>query len=233
MKINKPISPTDGLTRANPSAEYTRFLNEYIELHKTKAFDGRSIRKFIGTITGLIDEHQCKTLLDYGAGKGTLYTNQYHKLTDDIDQPLQAYWKLDEVALYEPARPGYDRLPNRTFDAVICTDVLEHIPESDLGWVIDELFSKANKLLFLNIATFPAMKKFADGTNVHISIFNFLSWLQFIEPIQKQYPYVTVHAYFDEITENGIGKTSGYQLKGRDANNQNSVQTETIAAQSA
>lgn len=230
MKINKPISPTDGLTRANPSAEYTRFLNEYIELHKTKAFDGRSIRKFIGTITGLIHEHQCKTLLDYGAGKGTLYTDEYHKLTDDIDQPLQAYWELDEVALYEPARPGYDRLPYRTFDAVICTDVLEHIPESDLGWVIDELFSKANKLLFLNIATFPAMKTFADGTNVHISVFDYMAWLQFIEPIQKRYPYVTVHAYFDVITEQGTGLSDGYKIEGRDADNQDSVQAKAATA---
>ena len=62
-----------------------------------------------------------KTLLDYGAGQGWQYTEEcYHVL-----------WNIMPT-LYDPAVAAFHVKPSQRFDGVICTDVLEHIPEAEL-----------------------------------------------------------------------------------------------------
>jgi 2-polyprenyl-3-methyl-5-hydroxy-6-metoxy-1,4-benzoquinol methylase len=41
---------------------------------------------------------------------------------------------------------------------VICTDVLEHVPEEDLDWVIREMCSLSSKTVFINVSGEPALK---------------------------------------------------------------------------
>jgi hypothetical protein len=62
------------------------------------------------------------------------------------------------------------QLPTGKFDGVICTDVLEHCPEEDIGWILAELFSYATKFIFANAATFPAHKRLPSGGNAHCTI---------------------------------------------------------------
>ena len=204
-------------SRENPSPQYVKRLHEYKKMH-----EGGKV----------LEEHSCKTLLDYGSGQGKLYTDDFCNLSDKLKCKIQDHWKLDEVHLYEPAIKEFEVLPDKKFDAVICTDVLEHIPKADLGWVLEEMFARADKLLFLNIATYPALKTFADGTNVHVSLFPVKDWLSFIERIHNRYPAVTVEVYFDEYKEFEV-LTSGFKLEGRDARYKNSLSAETATAQSA
>jgi hypothetical protein len=198
------------LSRTNPSPEYISCLAGYQELHQGgKLFDGRSLSRFIHILDRLIKENDCKTLLDYGAGRGVLYGNNYGTLTDAIDKPLGEYWGVD-VDQYEPGWPGYDELfdalpdfPNQGYDAVICVDVLEHIPETDLEWVVDEMLSIADKIVFLNIACFPALKTFPDGTNLHISVFEPDVWLKFLSEKSKQHES-GIYVYFDAVENSHI-----------------------------
>ena len=91
-------------------------------------------------------------------------------------------------------------MPYRPYDAIVCTDVLEHVPESDLGWVVDELIERADKMLFLNIACYPALKTFADGSNVHISVFHPNTWIDFFCDRIKGRP-LSIYLFFDVMNE--------------------------------
>jgi len=103
-------------------------------------------------------------------------------------------------------------LPYRPYDAIICTDVLEHVPESDLGWVVDELIERADKMLFLNIACYPALKTFADGSNVHISVFHPNTWIDFFCDRIKGRP-LSIYLFFDVMNESNKAVTlEGFKI---------------------
>jgi len=203
------------LSRKKPSKRYKELLKEYVKMHSSAEgmFDGKSLIKFIYIIDNFLKSNKCKTLLDYGAGKGTLYTENYTKFIPKLGKPLREYWDLDVADRYEPALPEFNVLPDKNYDAVVCTDVLEHVPESDLGWVADELLSRADKMLFLNIACYPALKKFADGTNVHISVFNPVDWLEFFTAKIKDYSGLSIYLFFDVMNENNKAVTlEGFKI---------------------
>ena len=191
-------------------------MSNYAELHQGgKLFDGRSLKKFIRLLDGLIKSYQCETLLDYGSGQGMLYGPYFDALTDLIDKPLAEYWGVD-VELYEPGLPEYEVLPDKLYDAVVCTDVLEHIPEGDLGWVIDEILERSSKFAFLNIATFPALKTFKDGTNVHVSVFEPKFWLDLLKQRNSKLAIQRpIYAYFDVIEDNRVAH-EGFKIEGED-----------------
>ena len=190
------------LTRKKPSKRYKKLLEEYIKMHSSAKgmFNGKSLTKFIYIIDNFLQSNNCKTLLDYGAGKGTLYTEEYAELLPELGKPLKEYWNLEIADRYEPAIPEFNQLPYRPYDAIICTDVLEHVPESDLGWVVDELIERADKMLFLNIACYPALKTFADGSNVHISVFHPNTWIDFFCDRIKGRP-LSIYLFFDVMNE--------------------------------
>ena len=71
----------------------------------------------------------------------------------------------------------------KKFEMVISIDVLEHIPIEDLGWVLDEIFEFSEKIIFINVACYLAERSFADGSNVHVSIFHPMWWYGFVTKI--------------------------------------------------
>jgi hypothetical protein len=80
------------------------------------------------------------------------------------------YWDIGELVCYDPAYEPHSGLPEGKFDGVISTDVLEHCPEEDLPWVIEEIFGYAKRFVFANVACFPARKKLPNGENAHCTI---------------------------------------------------------------
>ena len=69
---------------------------------------------------------------------------------------------------YDPAFPEYG--PPKEADLVCCIDVLEHIPSSDIDWVLKEIIGKAKKYVFINIACHPAIALLPNKENAHINI---------------------------------------------------------------
>ena len=86
--------------------------------------------------------------------KGDFYF-QERKFNNKIFPPLKDFWNI-KPTLYDPGINKFQKPKDEKFDIVISIDVLEHIPFQDLHWVIDEIFSFSKKIVFLNVACYPA-----------------------------------------------------------------------------
>jgi len=206
------------LSRLNSSEDYTNLLGMYKDMHKASdgMFNGRSLLKFVDIIKAYLEANECKSILDYGCGKGILYSDNYDDLTNEIDSPLHKHWNLDDYELFDPAYEEHSKLPVHKKDAVICTDVLEHVAEDDLDWVVTEIFSYAKKIVFLNIACFEALKTLSDGRNAHISVFNPNDWLQFLANKSRDFKHLKIYLFADTVVEDEKGdkefSTVGYRI---------------------
>ena len=89
-------------------------------------------------------------VLDYGCGRSGL--------ADQL--PVARALK------YDPAVEGYTELPGASVDLVVCTDVLEHIPEHHLPTVLTEIRSFSDLAVF-TVAQKPAYFHLTNGDNCH------------------------------------------------------------------
>ena len=175
-------------SRANPSGSYLKNIKYYKHMHKhgfqstfkkkrimkiqekvkEEAYEGTSTLPYVEIIKNIITFYQCKSLLDYGCGKAKLY-NEAFKTNKGSYTNLKDYWNLD-INLYDPCYEKYNTLPKSKVDVSICIDVLEHIPEEDVDWVLRELMSLTKKITFINVACYPALAHLPDGRNAHITL---------------------------------------------------------------
>ena len=163
-----------------PSQEYHDLIDLYKVLHQEEGkFKGISLVPLVPTLMSLVKENNCKTLLDYGCGKAIPYDKNRCKEVD-LRHPIQKLCNLKSFDLYDPAYEKYATLPDKKYDIVVCTDVLEHIAEQDIDYVLTEILSRSKKIVFLNISCQPALKHFKEGKfkgkNVHISVFDPSWW---------------------------------------------------------
>lgn len=193
-------------SRAAPSPRYRRLLEQYRLMHENgethlgippeQTFDGRSLPPQAGHIKRLVKLCGARSILDYGCGKGRQY--ELRRMVDaeeGIDYPdIKSYWGVAEIRCYDPGYEHYAALPSGTFDGVICTDVLEHCPEDDIPWILDELFAYARKFVYANVACFPARKRLPSGGNAHCTIRPVKWWEERIERAARAKPGI-VHEF--------------------------------------
>jgi hypothetical protein len=142
----------------------------YQELAKTADgnFHGTSILHHKESIRALVQSTGAKTMLDFGSGRGDAYRSP-HKLHHYLGLPRAA------VTLYDPAFAtdgvfSTSTLPTGQFDLVVCSDVLEHVPEAEVDEFVARLFSYAKLGVWASVCCRPAKKFFADGTNLHCTV---------------------------------------------------------------
>ena len=180
-----------------PSQEYHDLIDSYKVLHQEEGkFKGISLVPLVPTLMSLVKENNCKTLLDYGCGKAIPYDKDRCKEVD-LRHPIQKLCNLKSFDLYDPAYEKYTTLPNKKYDIVVCTDVLEHIAEQDIDYVLTEILSHSKKIVFLNISCQPALKHFKQGKlkgkNVHISVFDPSWWGHKIGNIWNKFNHLKVY----------------------------------------
>lgn len=140
-----------------------------IEQYKTMAatglhFPGTAILQHAKIIQKMVVKHGAKSLLDYGCGRGDAYRAP-HRLHTDLGL------KWHNVTLYDPAFPANATEPKGKFDGVLCSDVLEHIPEEDVDEFVMNLFHYAKKFVWASVCCRPAKKNFIDTEiNVHVTL---------------------------------------------------------------
>lgn len=136
-----------------PSQEYYDAVAKGTHFQNTQsAWAGLDAKNYAEEIKCLRKHHQARTLLDYGCGKGHQYT---HK-TPTFDEMTG----FRSCYLFDPCVEDYKKPPrsNRKFDAIICLQVIRHIPDQDIPW-LKEYFERTAKK-FVVIGEFhPTIKQ--------------------------------------------------------------------------
>ena len=140
-------------------------MNEWIEQYKqyhlenTDYGNGGCLKFYLQHIVDLVQDWNAESLLDFGCGKAEGYLEYNH----------HEHWGI-MPSLYDPAIPEYQNIPEGTFDGVISFDVMEHIPKEQIPETFDQIFSRADKFVFLGIATSPAEAVLPNGDNAHCTV---------------------------------------------------------------
>ena len=115
--------------------------------------------KYQKKIKDLVDHYDAKTILDYGCGKGWQYSEPLpygaepgKELPQDRWQTFDQYLGV-KVFKYDPCVAEFETPPpaDVKFDGVICTQVLNSIPDADMTWVRDTLERHASKFCFIGL----------------------------------------------------------------------------------
>jgi len=168
-------------SREQPSERYRALVEMYRDMHlhgerflgiaAEKTFDGRSLQKEVVRIKRIIEQTGAATILDYGSGKGRQYDPRRIVVKGQGEwDSVMDYWGVDEVTCFDPGFAPYSSLPTTTFDGVVSTDVLAHCPEEDIEWIVPEIFSFAERFVYLAVACYPASKRLPSGENAHCTI---------------------------------------------------------------
>jgi hypothetical protein len=206
-------------SRQSPSPRYQELLRYYQEMHEKgavdqniaaeKTFDGRSLFKHATNIQKIIEILGARTLLDYGSGKGTQYGPNTIQLPDGRSFPdIPSYWGVETITCFDPGHEPFSQLPEGKFDGVITTDVLEHCPKEDIGWILDEIFGYATDFVYLNVACYAAAKTLPNGENAHCTLEEPDWWSTlFGEQVRKK-PGLRFFAAYDVPQKDADGRTS-------------------------
>lgn len=187
-------------SRQTPSPRYLALTTLYRQMHEQgesflnlkpeETFPGLSLPPQAARIKRLIDVTQTRRVLDYGCGKGLQY--QAHDISipgvEGTWPSVQTYWSVESIHCYDPAYTPFSELPRGAFDGVISTDVLEHCPEEDMPWILNEIFSYARKFVFANVACYPAKKRLPTGENAHCTIKPMEWWLEQVGQVASKHP---------------------------------------------
>lgn len=131
-------------------------IEQYRQIHSSKQY-GRNSE----LLTGYIHRHvlgrlEVRTILDFGCGQSRL-VDWLAKLSDA------------KGFRYDPAIPDWSTMPVTSADLVICTDVMEHIPEDDVDDVLTQIRSISRHAYF-NIALAMAGEVLPNGENAHCTV---------------------------------------------------------------
>ncbi len=186
-------------SRASPSPRYLDLVAQYRQMHEegerflniapADTFPGAALPSQAARIKRLVDATGASNILDYGCGKGRQYELREIELPNgEVAETIVDYWGVDYVHCYDPSFAPYSKLPEGKFDGVIATDVLEHCPEQDMPWIVEELFGFASRFVFANAVCYPARKRLPSGENAHCTIKPPEWWVDLLRGVAARYP---------------------------------------------
>ena len=131
----------------------------YVQKHQDCPNYGTSATAHISKLKELIKKRKWSSILDFGCGKAVLSE------------------AIPGITNYDFAIPEYSKLPDGTFDAAFCIDVLEHIPEDELPEVLQYLQTHAKSVYFC-IHMGESIHKLANGEPCHCTVRSADWWIE-------------------------------------------------------
>jgi hypothetical protein len=135
-------------------------IGQYTELHQKKRY-GVTANGYLSHVRACMVDLRAKKVLEYGCGRSQL---------GEFLKPTGVEWLR-----YDPAITEFSKQPEGPVDFVVCTDVMEHIPEADVDDVLRHIAS-FSKNVFFNIATRPARNVLPNGQNAHCTVWTAQKW---------------------------------------------------------
>lgn len=143
-----------------------QYLEEQKRLHADpRGYGGRG-SKWADVILAITATTSVESILDYGAGQGTL-GRELRKHGFDVKD-------------FDPAVGKISKLPRGPFDLVACTDVMEHVEAESVDEVIAEISGLA-ELVFVVISLVETEKRLSDGRQAHITLRPAGWWIETFE----------------------------------------------------
>lgn len=153
------------------------YVEQYKQYHENpNMYPGDSINFDTKFIKKLISQFAATSLLDFGCGKGYQYSKE---------RVHEKYFNCILPSLYDPGVPEYSQMPEGKFDGVFTCDVMEHIPEEYIDEVLTQIYSKANKFVFISTSDIPAHAVLPNGENAHVTLKPCSWWIEKIKPFSE------------------------------------------------
>ena len=159
-------------TKDRPSRRYGEMMVQYkllrsgtdktANLAAKAVVEQRSLDLHVAEIRELLQQEGAKTVLDYGSGTGA----QYLPAAGDASKPVTrrlAAWPGVRVTCYDPVMQKFDAVAQGKHDAVISVNALQHVPEEDVGWVLDEMFGAAKSFVYAAVSSAAAKQVLPNG----------------------------------------------------------------------
>jgi len=135
-------------------------IEQYYKIYWTESSGGKvygkSSEDLLELLAPYIIDLDPRIILDYGCGRSSL---------------INFFWKDGERELYkfDPAVYEYNKKPDVMSDLLLCTDVLEHIPEDYFPYLFQDIVRLSKKQIF-TVSLIAARKRLPNGVNAHITL---------------------------------------------------------------
>lgn len=104
-----------------------------------------------------------------------------------------ALWPGVDVTRHDPVSAASSAAPEGRFDAAVSIDTLQRVPDEDVPWMLDALFRRAAKLVYVAVPCFAAEERLPTGEDAHVTVMPSQWWEQQLQCAARRHPGVRWH----------------------------------------
>jgi hypothetical protein len=197
-------------TKQTPSRRFGEMIGQYKELATGKGSPDvaamvveRPLANAQNDVAKLAKETGASSLLDFGAGTGKAYGSTGPAAT-------HASWPGIAVTLFDPMTQAFPQPQAERYGGVIAVGALQHVPEEDIGWVLDEMFKSADSFVYAMVPSAAATQSLPNGAPAPCNVQKPEWWKGQFEAAAKRWPGIRWQV---RVVENS-GAAGGQMFEG-------------------